>query len=75
MWLYLEQLANLLENVANVLSLVSVGDIQSIRQELYANSRRRNSLTPQSPAIATARLPRLTSVGIPDVTGEPMLPW
>ena len=63
MWSYLEHLANLLENVAKVLHVASSKDINALR-----TVHRSTSLSGQSPVIN--RLSQLTSVSVPDVTGN-----
>ena len=70
MWVYLEHLSSLLENIAKVLSLVPSAEMDNLRHELTSAVRRRNSYSAHSPIYQSGnRLPRLVSVGIPDVTG------
>ena len=69
-WKYLHHISSLLENVAKALSLVPKDERETIRHELTAASRRRNSFSAHSPQYTGSRLPRSTSVGIPDVTGK-----
>ena len=59
-----------MENVAIALSLVPKEERETIRHELTGASRRRNSLGAHSPQYSGSRLPRISSVGIPDVTGK-----
>ena len=70
MWVYLEHLSSLLENIAKVLSLVPSAEMDNLRHELTSAVRRRNSYSAHSPIYPSGnRLPRLVTVGIPDVTG------
>ena len=72
MWVYLEHLSSLLENIAKVLSLVSSAEMDNIRNELTTSNRRRTSFSVHSPVAhgGGSRLPHSTSVGVPDVTGN-----
>ena len=72
MWVYLEHLSGLLENIARVLSLVSSAEMDNIRNELTTSNRRRTSFSVHSPVAHSggSRLPRSSSVGVPDVTGN-----
>ena len=68
MWSYLEHLSNLLENAVKVLSAASSGDVNALRN---ATGRCRDSSTSLSSLIPfTDRLPQLTAVGVPGVTGN-----
>ena len=69
-WKYLHHISSLMENVANALSLVPKDERETIRHELTAASRRRNSYSAHSPQYTGSRLSRILSVGIPDVTGK-----
>ena len=65
MWSYLEHLSNLLENVAKVLSAASSGNVNALQN---ATGRCRDSSSSLSSPFD--RLPQLTAVGVPGVTGN-----
>ena len=72
MWKYLKHLACLLEGVATVLSGISVGEIENLRNELTTSNRRRTSFSSprRTAASPTRKVSRVVStVGIADVTG------
>ena len=70
MWIYLEHIADLLDNVSKVLSAASSGEIESLKHELQT-PRRRNSMSLSSSSTPSGvQLLRLGSVRVPDVTGK-----
>ncbi|XP_019861438.1 PREDICTED: uncharacterized protein LOC100634093 isoform X2 [Amphimedon queenslandica] len=67
MWIYLEHIADLLDNVSKVLSAASSGEIESLKHELQT-ARRRNSMSSYSSTPSGIQLLKLGSVRVPDVT-------
>ena len=63
----MEHLANLLENIATVLSEASSGDIEALCNEMSAITHRRNSYVACTHDQSTDTLPHLS---IPGVTGK-----
>lgn len=69
MWIYLEHISDLLDNVSKVLGAASSGEIESLKHELQT-ARRKISVQSYSSTPSGVQLLKLGSVRVPDVTGK-----